>query len=363
MSEDPKDLAAQRARALYFQPTGFVSGEPAAALSKAGHARPLAGGPLFFTACAVHSRSKPTVIEPLATLLEWPEFRAWDERLSSPRPPFAGMSLEVPRVMGILNVTPDSFSDGGLYREADAAIARATEMQAAGADLLDVGGESTRPGADLIEENEELARVLPVIEAVARAQVLPVSIDSRKALVQAGAVAAGAQIINDVSALTFDDNAEALVARTRTPTVLMHAQGTPQDMQSRPHYDHVLLDIFDFLEDRLRHLEAQGVPRSLFMADPGIGFGKTLAHNMAILDGLALFHGLGVGLLLGASRKSFIGAVDTREGKPAPVSERLGGSIAAVCAGLQRGVQMVRVHDVGPSAQAVKLWRASLGSA
>jgi dihydropteroate synthase len=260
--------------------------------------------------------------------------------------------------MGVLNVTPDSFSDGGLHLRLDAALARARALAAAGADLIDVGGESTRPGADPVPEAEEIARVVPVIAAL-RAEGLgvPISIDTRHAAVAEAAFAAGADLFNDVSALTHDPASLALAARSGRPVCLMHAQGDPKTMQDAPGYDDVLLDVADHLAARVAAAEAAGIPRARLLVDPGIGFGKTLAHNLALIRGLSLLHGLGCALLFGASRKRFIGTLGDA---PEP-AERMPGSLAVALEALRQGAQVIRVHDVKETRQAVALWWALNG--
>ncbi|PKP84999.1 MAG: dihydropteroate synthase [Alphaproteobacteria bacterium HGW-Alphaproteobacteria-2] len=275
-------------------------------------------------------------------------------RLTAPRASLVGLSLERPRIMGILNVTPDSFSDGGRHAGAEAAAAGAA-MVAAGADLLDVGGESTRPGAAEVPPEEEIARVVPVIRALrARGVVAPVSIDTRKAAVAAAALDAGADMVNDVSALGHDPAMAGLVAARGVALCLMHARGTPETMQRDPHYANVLAEVFETLAARIALAEAEGIARARILVDPGIGFGKTAAHNLALLRGLSLFHDLGCALLLGVSRKSFIGTIS---GEP-EATRRAPGSIALGLEALRQGAQVLRVHDVAETAQAVALWRA-----
>ncbi len=227
-------------------------------------------------------------------------------------------------------------------------------MVGAGASLVDVGGESTRPGAADVAVTEELARVMPVLAGLAGDR-LPLSIDTRKAAVMAAALDAGAVLVNDVSALTFDPAALALVAARGCPVVLMHAQGTPATMQVAPHYADVVADVFVWLEARIAACVAAGIARDRIVADPGIGFGKTTAHNRALLRHLGAFHGLGVPLLLGASRKALIARL---AGDEAPADRRLGGSLALALHGVAHGVQIVRVHDVAATVQAVRLWQA-----
>ena len=271
-------------------------------------------------------------------------------RLGARRADICGVSLDRPRVMGIVNVTPDSFSDGGDRLAVTDALAAMRSM--VDADIIDVGGESTRPGAETVPIAEEIARVVPVIEA-ARSEgiTVPVSIDTRKAPVAAAALDAGADLVNDVSALTFDPEMAALVAERSVPVCLMHAQGKPSSMQDAPHYEDTLLDIFSFLESRIHTAEAAGIARDRIIIDPGIGFGKTLQHNLILLQGLSLFHDLGVPLLLGASRKRTVGTV----GRAPRAKDRLPGSLAAALHGAAQGAHFLRVHDVGETRQALNM--------
>jgi dihydropteroate synthase len=253
--------------------------------------------------------------------------------------------------MGVLNVTPDSFSDGSEFLSTEAAIAHG---RALGADILDVGAESTRPGAAEVPVDEELRRLLPVVEALAAAT--PVSVDTRKAVVMRAALCAGARIVNDVSALTHDPGAlEA--AQGAAAVVLMHSPGPPETMQGLARYDDALLDVYDALAGRIAACEAAGLPRERLIADPGIGFGKTAEHNLALLRGLSLFHGLGVPLLVGLSRKSFIGRLSADE----PPKARLPGSLAGALWAASQGAQLLRVHDVAETRQALALWTALRG--
>ncbi len=271
-------------------------------------------------------------------------------RLSARRAPICGIRLERPRIMGIVNVTPDSFSDGGDRIALDEALVAIRSM--ADADIIDIGGESTRPGAETVQAAEEIARVVPVIES-ARCEgiTVPISIDTRKAVVAEAALDAGADMVNDVSALAFDPEMAGLVAERGVPICLMHAQGEPTTMQDAPCYDDVRLDILEFLEARIRTAEAAGVARERIIIDPGIGFGKTLQHNLTVLQYLSLFHDLGVPLLLGVSRKRTIGTIC---GVP-EAKERLPGSLAAALHGFAQGVHILRVHDVGETIQALDM--------
>jgi dihydropteroate synthase len=343
---------------LYIRPVGRL---PAFASAARGEGFAVAGrADLRFAAAEVIEREGKTIRPRLASSADLAQ-RAWTEkgarllqRLQHPRPPVAGLTLDRPRIMGVVNVTPDSFSDGGRWLDPGAAIAHGLQLEAEGADILDVGGESTRPGAEPVSLDEELSRVVPVIEALARQVRVPISIDTRNGEVMRRAADAGARMINDVAALGHDPNALRVAAQAGLPVVLMHAQGDPRTMQLRPRYDDVVLDVYDWLEARIAACEAAGIGRDRLIVDPGIGFGKTLDHNVALLASLSILHGLGCPILLGASRKSFIGRLSG--GVPAP--ERVSGSIAAALAGVAQGVQIVRVHDVAATRQALAVWEA-----
>jgi dihydropteroate synthase len=257
--------------------------------------------------------------------------------------------------MGIVNVTPDSFSDGGLYDTTEGAIMHAAELAKDGAEIVDVGGESTRPGSDAVEEGEELSRVIPVLEGLAGLRAA-VSIDTRKASVVRAAAKVGVKIFNDVSALTYDQDSLAAAAETGLSVILMHAKGEPKTMQDDPRYDDVALEVYDYLAERIAAAEAAGIDRSRIAADPGIGFGKTLAHTLTLLANLSLLHGLGVPLLVGASRKRFISGV---AGGETPQSREAGSFAVALVAAAQ-GAQILRVHDVAGTRQALSVWRASI---
>ncbi|MEL6521367.1 MAG: dihydropteroate synthase [Pseudomonadota bacterium] len=271
-----------------------------------------------------------------------------------PRAPWNGLTFDQPLLMGILNVTPDSFSDGGQFDSPDAALEQA-RIIAETCDILDIGGESTRPGAETVPIDVEIARTAPVIRAIREAGLtIPISIDTRKALVAAAALDAGATIVNDVSALTFDPNLVRVCAERGVPVILMHAQGTPQTMQADPRYDDVLLDVYDHLARRIDFACAAGIDADRIAVDPGIGFGKTLDHNLALLRGMSLFHGLGCPILLGTSRKGFIG----RLGNARNPADRAPGSIATALHAVAQGVQILRVHDTVATRQALNLWQA-----
>ncbi len=325
----------------------------------------LAGGALSFSRCEAVWRAGRAVrraVLPLAAIAAWADEQepgqgqaaeALLQSLGRPRPPLCGLDFDRPRIMGILNTTPDSFSDGGDRLDPEVAVGDGLAMLKAGAEILDVGGESTRPGAKPVSLAEEQERVLPVVRALAEAGAV-VSIDTRHAEVMAAAVEAGASIINDVTALTGDPESLSVAAGSGRTVVLMHMQGEPQTMQRDPRYDHAAHDIYDFLAARIKACRAAGIAVDQLVVDPGIGFGKSLTHNLQVLEQIALYHGLGCPVLLGASRKSFIAKLSQGEA----AKERLPGSLAAILFALQRGVQILRVHDVAETAQAVAVWQA-----
>jgi dihydropteroate synthase len=313
-------------------------------------AYPLAGGWCWFDRVEVLRRDAPPQVVPAADL---PADVL--DRLTAPRVPLAGLTLDRPRIMGILNITPDSFSDGGRFLGTGAALMQARTLGSAGADIVDVGGESTRPGARVVPLKAEIARTAPVIaELRAEGFSPPLSIDTRKAAVALAAFEAGAAILNDVSALGYDPALGPLAARSGVPVILMHAQGGPETMQDNPRYDDVLLDVFDALAARVDAAVAAGIPRDRLVIDPGIGFGKTVEHNLALIRGLSLFHAMGLPVVLGASRKRFIGAIS---GEP-QADRRMPGSVAVALAGVAQGAQILRVHDVAETRQALALWQA-----
>jgi dihydropteroate synthase len=266
------------------------------------------------------------------------------------------LRLDQPRIAGIINVTPDSFSDGGMNFDAGAAIAHGLRLIEDGADLLDVGGESTRPGAEEVSAEEEILRVVPVIEALAKQMSVPIAIDTSKAEVMRAAVAAGAGFINDVFALRRDGALDA-AADLKVPVCLMHMQGEPRTMQEDPHYDDVVSDVRRFLAERIFACEMSGIDKKRIVVDPGFGFGKTLEHNLALLRALDQFAALGVPLLVGLSRKGMIGTLTGRE-NPA---DRAAGSAAAALLAVQKGAAIVRVHDVAATRDALAVWQGIAG--
>jgi dihydropteroate synthase len=350
---------------VYLQPLGLLGGRAATEAVAGGWALRLGGTSLAFTGAEIWSRQAGRIARSTVAvggLAAFAEGRGAEieaalqrrlERLTKPLSCPQGLPDHRPLIMGVLNVTPDSFSDGGRFLAPPAAIAAGLQQQAAGADIVDVGGESTRPGSAPVPTDEEIHRVVPVIEALAARGVL-VSIDTRKAAVMRAAIAAGARMINDITALRHDPESLDVAGASGLPVVLMHSQGEPATMQQRPVYDSALLDVFDHLEERAEAWMAAGFERRRLLVDPGIGFGKTLAHNLEILGGLGLYRGLGMPLLLGVSRKSF----SARIAGEAPADERLPGSLAAALAGVAQGTSILRVHDVAASREAVRVWQA-----
>lgn len=305
---------------------------------------PLAGGWLHFSRVERLARGAAPVILPADAA---PDHVL--ARLTAARAPICGITMDRPSLMGIVNATPDSFSDGGAYD----GPRQARLLAAEGADILDIGGESTRPGAAEVTPDDEIARILPVISALSAD--MPISVDTRKARVARAAIAAGAELVNDVSGFDFDEDLAPLVAETGVPVCLMHAQGVPATMQDNPRYDDVLLDVYDALQRRIARAEAAGIARARILVDPGIGFGKTREHNLAILNRISLFHALGCPILLGISRKRLIGEV---AGIGDPLL-RGPGTLALTLAATGQGVQMHRVHEIATTRQGLTLWRAA----
>jgi len=334
--------------------------------SEEGEAVRLAGGLVYASRFAliardggkVISRDRYSVPELSAALgsLSDAVRQQWDNVQRSHAPLQCGartIRLDQPQIMGILNVTPDSFSDGGQFMDDPVvASAHASAMLEAGAAIVDVGGESTRPGAAAVWEGDELKRVIPAVERLASAGAA-ISVDTRRLAVMEAALAAGAHIINDVSALRHDPRSLEFAAKSGVPVVLMHAPGEREDLHGDAGYDDVVLDVFDWLADRRDTALAAGIARDRILLDPGIGFGKSVADNLALMNALPLFHALGQPLLVGASRKRMIGALSNE----APAHKRLGGSLTLALKALDAGVQVVRVHDVADTVQTQRVWR------
>jgi len=332
-----------------IEPLALLRGPAAHEAIQRRLALPLAGGPAAFSLARLLGDPGGIV-----SVAEVPlRYAAALAHVTAARAPFAGLAGAGPWVMGILNVTPDSFSDGGRHFSTDAAVAAGLAMHAAGAALVDIGGESTRPGATAVTQDEEQARILPVIRTLA-AEGVAVSVDTRHATTMAAALAAGARLVNDISALSHDPAAGGVVAAAQAPVVLMHMRGTPQTMGQYAVYDDIAAEVVQELAARVAAAQAAGVARTDIAVDPGIGFAKNHAHNVELLDRLALLHNLGCHVLAGVSRKRFIGHL-TGEA----VADRRGpGSLAAALAALDRGATILRVHDVAATVQAMRVWRA-----
>ncbi|MEO8455479.1 MAG: dihydropteroate synthase [Sphingomicrobium sp.] len=341
-----------------LRPTAFVDSP----FGNDGKVARLAGGLNWFAAVELiavdgHRRVSAELVpvEGIESRLDDDMAAQW-KALTKPRAPLQlgerAIRLDQPQVMGIVNATPDSFSDGGQFADASAAAAAGADMAGQGAAIVDVGGESTRPGAKPVWEGDEIERIAPVIRQLA-AGGAAVSVDTRKADVMTAALEAGARMINDVSALTYDDRSGSVVAGAGVPVVLMHHQGAPESMQENPRYDDVLVEVYLWLEERIAAAEGAGVTRDKILVDPGFGFGKNVAHNLELMNGLALLHSLGCPVVVGASRKRTIGALSGE----APADKRLGGSIAFALKAIEQGAQIVRVHDVFETVQALKVWR------
>jgi len=341
-----------------IRPTAFVD-SPFGYDGKVGR---LAGGLAWFAAVELltiegHQRVSAELlpVESIENRFDDDLAGQW-KALTGSRPPLQlgerTIRLDQPQVMGIINATPDSFSDGGQFASAGEAAEAGADIAAAGAAIVDVGGESTRPGARVIWEGDEIERVVPVIRQLV-AGGAAVSADTRKADVMTAALEAGARMINDVSALTFDQRSAEVVAASGAPVILMHHQGDPQTMQDDPRYDDVLVEVYLWLEERIEAAADAGIARDRILIDPGFGFGKKVAHNLELMNGLALFHSLGCPIVIGASRKRTIGALSGE----AAADKRLGGSIAFALKAVEQGVQIVRVHDAFETVQALRVWR------
>jgi dihydropteroate synthase len=341
-----------------IRPTGFVDSP----FGHDGKVARLAGGLNWFASVELLNVDGNRRVSSELVPVEGAEAR-FDEdlaaqwaALTAPRPPLQlgerTVRLDQPRVMGIVNVTPDSFSDGGQFAEAAVAAEAGADMAGQGAAIVDVGGESTRPGAKPVWEGDEIERIAPVIRQLS-AGGAAVSVDTRKADVMTAALEAGARMVNDVSALTYDDRSAATIAAAGVPVVLMHHQGAPETMQDNPRYDDVLVEVYLWLEERIGAAQASGIARDKILIDPGFGFGKNVAHNLELMNGLAMLHSLGCPLVVGASRKRTVGALSGE----APVDQRLGGSIAFAIKAAEQGAQLLRVHDVAETVQAIRIWR------
>ena len=348
---------------IYLRPTGFIDSPQ----QHDGAGTRLAGGMLWFTQIEVIDKTSVATSRDLVEMRQWEAYVAafpadkqarcnlLYSRMTSPRATLQmgdrTIRLDQPQVMGIVNMTPDSLFGGG-NGDVEMAAPAAIAMASAGAAIIDVGGESTRPGAPLVWEGDEIKRVEPLIQRLATSGTA-VSIDTRKAAVMEAAVAAGAAMINDISALLFDDRSLEIARAAGVPVVLMHAPSQSSDPHKGSDYGDVVTDVFDWLEERVDAVEAAGIPRDKILVDPGIGFGKSLADNLAIVNNIAIYHAIGCPILFGASRKRMIGALSNES----PVEARLGGSVFLAMKAVEQGAHIVRVHDVPETVQAVQVWR------
>lgn len=349
---------------IYLRPTGFVESPQ----RYEGESLRLAGTMLWFSQIEYVTRDIISTQRQVVPVGQWDAFVAalpqsarercalLLDRITSPRAALQlgarMVRLDQPHVMAVINATPDSFSDGGKNVDPEIAAEAAVAMLSAGAAIIDIGGESTRPGAPLVWEGDELNRVAPLIRRLAETGAA-ISIDTRKAFVMEGALQAGAMMINDISALLYDDRAVEVARKSKVPVVLMHAPSQSSDPHKNGNYDDVVYDVFDWLEQRVSEVEAAGLARETILVDPGIGFGKTLSDNLAIINNLAIYHGLGCALLFGASRKRLIGALSNEVG----ATDRLGGSIFLAMKAVEKGAHIVRVHDAAETVQAIHVWR------
>lgn len=349
---------------IYLRPTGFVESPQ----RYEGESLRLAGTMLWFSQIEYVTRDIISTQRQVVPVGQWDAFVAalpqsarercalLLDRITSPRAALQlgarMVRLDQPHVMAVINATPDSFSDGGKNVDPEIAAEAAVAMLSAGAAIIDIGGESTRPGAPLVWEGDELNRVAPLIRRLAETGAA-ISIDTRKAFVMEGALQAGATMINDISALLYDDRAVEVARKSKVPVVLMHAPSQSSDPHKNGNYDDVVYDVFDWLEQRVSEVEAAGLARETILVDPGIGFGKTLSDNLAIINNLAIYHGLGCALLFGASRKRLIGALSNEVG----ATDRLGGSIFLAMKAVEQGAHILRVHDAAETVQAIHVWR------
>lgn len=342
----------------FLRPTAFVDSP----FGHDGKVARLAGGLNWFAAVELISVEAGKRVSTELLPVEGIENRFDDDMaarwkaLTAARPPLQlgerTIRLDQPQVMGIVNATPDSFSDGGQFADATAAAEAGANMAGQGAAIIDVGGESTRPGAKAVWEGDEIERIAPIIRQLSLGGAA-VSADTRKSDVMTAAIEAGAHMINDVSALTYDGRSAGVLAASQVPVVLMHHQGAPETMQDDPRYADVLVEVYLWLEERINAAVDAGISRDRILIDPGFGFGKNVAHNLELMNGLAMLHSLGVPIAVGASRKRTIGALSGE----APVDKRLGGSIAFALKAVEQGAQIIRVHDVFDTVQALRVWR------
>lgn len=347
-------------RSIYIRPTKIVFGQKANYLIKAGTAKNLCGleDVGFLSVEILKRQSDRNTVEEYSILeLDRLDFRNQIEsdlnKISSKRNNIFNLNFQNPILMGVLNVTPDSFSDGGKYNTTFRALDHVKSMIDFGAHIIDVGGESTRPGAKLISEQDEIARVSEIIQLIKKKYSNQlISLDTRKSKVMQHGISLGVDILNDISALDFDQLSFQVVKDSGKPIILNHSQGIPESMQNNPTYENVLLDIFDYFENKIKFLKDNGIKDEQIIIDPGIGFGKTLEHNLELISKISIFHGLGYPIMVGPSRKSFIGKIMGEKDNP----QRLGGTIASILYSYSQGIQLFRVHDIQETSEALKVY-------
>jgi dihydropteroate synthase len=347
-------------KSIYIRPTNIVFGQKANYFIQAGTAKSLCGleDVGFLSVEILKRKSDGNTVEEYSVLeLERLDFN--DEiqsdlnKITSKRNNIFNLNFKNPILMGVLNVTPDSFSDGGKYNTTFRALDHVKNMIDFGAHIIDVGGESTRPGAKSVSDQDEIARVSETIQSIKKKYPNQlISLDTRKSKVMQHGISIGVDMLNDVSALDFDQLSYQVVKDSGKPIILNHSQGIPENMQNNPTYDNVLLDIFDYFENKIKFLKDNGIKDEQIIIDPGIGFGKTLDHNLEIISKISIFHSLGYPIMVGPSRKSFIGKIMGEKDNP----QRLGGTIASVLYSYLQGIQLFRVHDIQETSEALKIY-------
>jgi dihydropteroate synthase len=347
-------------KSIYIRPTNIVFGQKANYFIQEGTAKSLCGlediG--FLSAEILKRQSDRNIVEEYNVIdLDKLDFRGEIEsdliKITSKRNDILNLNFQNPILMGVLNVTPDSFSDGGKYNTTFRALDHVKNMIDFGAHIIDVGGESTRPGAKSVSEQDEITRISETIQLIKKQHPNQlVSLDTRKSRVMQHGLSIGVDLLNDVSALDFDQQSFQVVKDSGKPIILNHSQGIPENMQNNPTYDNVLLDIFDYFENKIKFLKNNGIKDEQIIIDPGIGFGKTLEHNLEIISKISLFHSLGYPIMVGPSRKSFISKIMGEKDNP----QRLGGTIASVLYSYLQGIQLFRVHDIQETSEALKVY-------
>ena len=348
-------------KSIYIRPTNIVFGQKANYFIEAGTAKSLCGleDVGFLSVEILKRKSDGNTVEEYYSVLELERLDFKDKiqsdlnKITSKRNNIFNLNFKNPILMGVLNATPDSFSDGGKYNTTFRALDHVKNMIDFGAHIIDVGGESTRPGAKSVSDQDEIVRVSETIQSIKKKYPNQlISLDTRKSKVMQHGISIGVDMLNDVSALDFDQLSYQVVKDSGKPIILNHSQGIPENMQNNPTYDNVLLDIFDYFENKIKFLKDNGIKDEQIIIDPGIGFGKTLEHNLEIISKISIFHSLGYPIMVGPSRKSFIGKIMGEKDNP----QRLGGTIASVLYSYLQGIQLFRVHDIQETSEALKVY-------